>query len=390
MNLSLRRLLMRSGKLLALLLCCAQGWAPAAPLVSNLPFDLAWDGAATAVESAKPARAVQVAPSVAPAMVSRTPVVPVALVAPMAPIVSPAPVPVSTARPASAAVKPSLSAPAPSAETKPADLPQASPAVDSAPPVLAAGTAAIGAGDVLQVTVFGQPDMSAEVSVTEGGEVTLPLIGLIRLAGLSSSDVEKLVARRLREREFLLNPEVSVTVRQNRSQVVSVLGEVVKPGRYPIQGRFTVLDLLATAGGLTPKADTVAFLLRKGDGSAGGAGAGSDPAQRIRIPIRLDRVNTPDRSSLDLVLSNDDMVYVGQQKFFYILGEVRRPGSYPMEPDLNVMRALSISGGVTERGSMNRINIHRQADAPNGRELAPRLTDSVMEGDVIYVKERIF
>ncbi|MDD0837163.1 SLBB domain-containing protein [Curvibacter sp. HBC61] len=297
-----------------------------------------------------------------------------------APMVAPVATPVAP---------PAVAAPAAAPVLAPEALARSAPAQAAAP--LAAGTAAIGAGDVLQVTVFGQPDMSAEVSVTESGEVTLPLIGLIRLAGLSSSDVEKLVARRLREREFLLNPEVSVTVRQNRSQMVSVLGEVVRPGRYPIQGRFTVLDLLATAGGLTPKADAVVFLLRKSDerASGGGTGAGAE-AQRVRIPIRLDRVNQPDRSSLDLVLSNDDMVYVGQQKFFYILGEVRRPGSYPMEPDLNVMRALSISGGVTERGSMNRINIHRQADAPNGRELAPRLTDAVMEGDVIYVKERIF
>lgn len=258
----------------------------------------------------------------------------------------------------------------------------ASAALAVTAPVAATGVVSVGAGDLLQVTVFGQPDMSAEVSVTDGGEVTLPLIGLIRIAGMSQSDIEKLIAQRLREREYLLNPEVSVTVRQNRSQAVSVLGEVVRPGRYPIQGRFTVLDLLAVAGGLTPKADAVAVLLRKAE--AGSA----QPA--VRIPIRLDRVANPDRSALDLPLTHDDMVYVGQQKFFYIHGEVRRPGSYPMEPDLDVMRALSISGGVTERGSMGRINIHRKSDGAAPRDFSPNLTDSVLDGDVIYVKERIF
>lgn len=449
MNFSLSRRLMTSGRVLALCWGLAQGLASAAPLVTNLPFELAWEAPNASGEAvAQPVRspgvinpepAAAVAPasgrssppaSVAkPAQAPAVPAVPSVPVAPTAPASASASAASLPAAPLSAA--PSVapagpnprsrssalpkplapSAAEPAAGVTPTAAPVAAPlalpaqgapavapitaaeGVAKAPPPspLAAGTAAIGAGDVLQVTVFGQPDMSAEVSVTDSGEVTLPLIGLIRLAGLSSSDVEKLVARRLREREFLLNPEVSVTVRQNRSQMVSVLGEVVRPGRYPIQGRFTVLDLLATAGGLTPKADAVVFLLRKSDERAAvGGSAGGEAAQRVRIPIRLDRVNQPDRSSLDLVLSNDDMVYVGQQKFFYILGEVRRPGSYPMEPDLNVMRALSISGGVTERGSMNRINIHRQADAPNGRELAPRLTDAVMEGDVIHVKERIF
>ena len=97
-----------------------------------------------------------------------------------------------------------------------------------------------------------------------------------------------------------------------------------------------------------------------------------------------------DRGPLDLALGNDDVVFVGPQKFFYIYGEVRRPGSYPMEPDLDIMRALSIGGGVTERGSTSRINLHRKTDQAGGQDLSPGLTDAVHEGDVIFVKERLF
>lgn len=335
------RLLRKMGGPLLLAGLLVPVWVFATPLVSNLPFDLGWNTGAATQAPASPVSAAVPTP---------TPKVPAQ----------------SSAGAATGLAKP-----------VPATPVAATPAAGK--PVAALS---IGAGDVLQVTVFGQPDMSAEVSVTEEGEVTLPLIGLIRIAGMSQAELEKLIAQRLREREYLLHPEVSVTVRQNRSQAVSVLGEVVRPGRYPIQGRFTVLDLLAVAGGLTPKADTVAVLLRKAEGGVAGA--------PVRIPIRLDRVANPDRSPLDLVLNQGDMVYVGQQKFFYIHGEVRRPGSYPMEPDLDVMRALSIGGGVTERGSMSRIQIHRKSDGSEPRDFSPHLTDAVMDGDVIYVKERIF
>jgi polysaccharide export outer membrane protein len=260
------------------------------------------------------------------------------------------------------------------------------PAVEvrkSALPAENLATATVGVGDTLQVTVFGQPDMSAEVTVTENEEVSLPLIGKLRVGKLTQGEIEKLVGRRLREGQFLLNPEVSVQIRQIRSQMVSVLGEVVRPGRYPIQGRLTVLDLLATAGGLTARAEHVVYLLRRSEGS-------DENAQRTRIPIHLDRVSDPQRGQLDAGLKNDDMIYVGQQKMFYIYGEVRRPGSYPLEPELNVMRALSISGGVTERGSTRRIKIHRKGENQEVRELDAALVDDIQGGDVVFVKERLF
>jgi len=346
------RLLQKIGGPLFLTCLLGPAWVFATPLVSNLPFDLGWNGGVSAQTPAMPP----------------TPATPAAAATSNPPVTSPSTSRGQVQRPLGAAT--GVAKPAP---------PTPAVAAAAASPQVAA--LSIGAGDVLQVTVFGQPDLSAEVSVTDEGEVTLPLIGLLRIAGMSQAELEKLIAQRLREREYLLHPEVSVTVRQNRSQAVSVLGEVARPGRYPLQGRFTVLDLLAVAGGLTPKADTVAVLLRKEGGAAGAP---------VRIPIRLDRVANPDRSPLDLVLSQGDMVYVGQQKFFYIHGEVRRPGSYPMEPDLDVMRALSLGGGVTERGSMSRIQIHRKSEGAEARDFSPQLTDAVKDGDVIYVKERIF
>ena len=162
-----------------------------------------------------------------------------------------------------------------------------------------------------------------------------------------------------------------------------MLGEVQRPGRFPILGKLTVLDAVATAGGLTQRADSTALLIRRNPAQNGST-------QRKEIPIRLDQVTNSRSSELDIELKNDDVVFVAQQKLFYIHGEVRKPGSYPMEPDLNVMRVLSISGGVTDRGSLRRIRIHRKDDNQNIREFTPDLNSAVLSGDVIFVDERLF
>jgi polysaccharide export outer membrane protein len=241
----------------------------------------------------------------------------------------------------------------------------------------------VGAGDQIFIAVFGQSDMSAEVTVNENGQVTLPLIGNLKVGDLAPPAIERLVASRLRDGEYLRNPEVSVQVRQLRSQVISVLGEVQRPGRFPLQGRLTVLDALATAGGLTQRADRVVSLIRRNHAK------GAD-TQRQEITIELDQLVDKSRGDADLELKNEDVVFVGQQKFFYVHGEVRRPGAYPMETDLNVMRALSIGGGVTERGSLRRIRIHRQQNDKKIIELKPELITPIQSGDVIHVDERLF
>jgi len=248
-----------------------------------------------------------------------------------------------------------------------------------------AGKVSVGAGDQIFITVFGQPDMSAEVTVNDNQQVTLPLLGTLKVGGLTPAAIEKLVAQRLRNGEYLRNPEVSIQVRQVRSQMVSVLGEVQRPGRFPLSGKMSVLDALATAGGLTARADHTVTLLRSvaaPDGSSSGA--------RQEVPIPLDQMLDIATGGPDKELRNDDVVFVGQQKQFYVHGEVRKPGAYPMEPELNLMRVLAISGGVTERGSMRRIRIHRKDASQKMQELTPDLNSPILSGDVVYVDERLF
>ena len=247
------------------------------------------------------------------------------------------------------------------------------------------GNVLVGAGDQIFITVFGQPDMSAEVTVNDNQQVTLPLLGTLKVGGLTPAGIEKLVAQRLRNGEYLRNPEVSVQVRQVRSQMVSVLGEVQRPGRFPLSGKMSVLDALATAGGLTSRADRTVTLLRS---VAASDYSSSVARQEIQIP--LDQMVDITSGGPDKELRNDDVLFVGPQKQFYVHGEVRKPGAYPMEPELTLMRVLAISGGVTERGSMRRIRIHRKDASHKMQELSPDLNSPIVSGDVVYVDERLF
>jgi polysaccharide export outer membrane protein len=241
---------------------------------------------------------------------------------------------------------------------------------------------------VLRVTVFGQPDLSAEVGVNDKGVLTLPLIGGIDVNGLTTSEISAKVADGLRKGQYLKNPEVSVEVVQLRSQMVSVLGEVSRPGRYPIPGHMSVLELLATAGGLTVQADqSVTLLRRKNDKTGDKSTTGESD---VRIPILLGETSATERTPLDVELNAGDVVYVNKKKLFYIHGEVNRPGSYPMEQDMNVMRAISLGGGMTQRASQRRIYINREMPEKGVQEIKAKLTDPVLPGDVVYVNESLF
>ncbi len=241
----------------------------------------------------------------------------------------------------------------------------------------------VGSGDLVRVTVFGQPDLSAEVGVNDKGMLTLPLIGALDVNGMTTSEISARVADALRQGQYLLKPEVSVEVVQLRSQMVSVLGEVSRPGRYPIPGHLSVLELLATAGGLTVQADQTVTLLRRK------SNPGTTESD-TRIPIQLGETSTTERGPLDVELTNGDVVYVNKKKLFYIHGEVNRPGGYPMEQDMNVMRAISLGGGMTQRASQRRIYINRETPDHSVQEMKAKLTDPVQPGDVVYVNESLF
>ena len=241
----------------------------------------------------------------------------------------------------------------------------------------------VGEGDQLLVTVFGQPDLSADIIVGANGVVTLPLVGTVDVKGKSGIEIASIFASKLEAGQYLVNPKVSVKIGQQVSRSFSVLGEVARPGRFVLQGNLTVLDALSLAGGVTPRADKTMKILRRS--SVDGRAELTEYAS-----IRLDFDNDKNNGQFTQKVLPNDVLVIGQVKNFYVYGEVRRPGSYPMEDDLNVMRVISIGGGVTDRGSTSRITIHRKLASGEMKEISARITDVVLPGDVVFINERIF
>jgi polysaccharide export outer membrane protein len=237
----------------------------------------------------------------------------------------------------------------------------------------------LGAGDSIGVQVYQSPDLTLESRVSESGIVSYPLIGNVQLGGLSLVEAEKTIADALRSGGFVRSPQVNITLRQVRGNQVAVLGQVNRPGRFPLETVNTrVSDMLATAGGVTPTGDDVLILTGRRQG------------QEFRRVIDIPGLFLNQKPEDDVVVAGGDTLYINKAPVFYIYGEAQRPGPYRIERGMTVMQALAQGGGPTARGSQNRLKLHRRDIAGKVIETVPQLTDVVRPEDVIYVRESIF
>lgn len=246
-----------------------------------------------------------------------------------------------------------------------------------APDTPGRGGFVLGVGDVINVAVFGQPDMSTQAVISDSGFVTLPLLGPINLDGLTPLQAERKITGALRRGDYLVNPQVNVTLEEYRSRQISVLGQVQQPGRITLERDLTPLDAIAAASGTTPEAGHFAVLVREGPGGE----------QRQVFDLRRN-LRGPD--GLPMVVLDGDTIFVPENSSFYIYGQVNNPAQYPIEPGLTVLQALSLGGGLTERASVKKVSIRRRA--PDGllRSFQAKLDDLVMPGDVVFVDEGLF
>lgn len=239
--------------------------------------------------------------------------------------------------------------------------------------------AELGPGDSVSMEVYGQPDMTTTVSVSDDGTINVPLAGRVQVAGLSTVEAAQRVEKALRKGQFLVNPHVTLAIVQARSQRVSVLGEVHQPGRYPIEPNTSVFDLLAQAGGVTEIGADVVYILRT---DAGGV--------VNRYPINLKGLANETSAMPTQTLQSGDSLYVPRAQQFYIYGEVTKPDMYRIEPGMMVVQAIARAGGVTPRGSERRVDVKRTGKDGNYVTAHAKLSDLVQPDDVITVKESIF
>jgi len=225
----------------------------------------------------------------------------------------------------------------------------------------------LGPGDAVRVTVFQQPDLTTEARVSERGTIDMPLVGVVKIAGQSTAEAGKTIAEALKHGEYLKAPQVTVTLTTVRSRQVSVLGMIARPGRFPLEeAHMTIPDLIAAAGGVTAGGGDMVTVIREGE------------ARKVSALTK------------DFELKGGDTVYVDRAPVFYIYGEVTRSGAYPVTPNMTVMQAISVGGGITPRGSERRVKLRRAGTDGKVVETDAALQETVKADDVIYVKESLF
>jgi polysaccharide export outer membrane protein len=258
-------------------------------------------------------------------------------------------------------------------------LAQTSPAAASAP-ATGKPEAILGVGDTLKITVYQNPDLTVDgARISENGQINFPLIGSVAIGNLTVSAAEQKIAKLLRDGGFVLRPQVTIQVAQIRSSQISILGQVAKPGRFPIESvGAKVSEMIAAAGGVLPGGADVVTLVGTRNGRA------------IKLDIDLPAILQAGKAELDISVDNGDIIYVDRAPSAYIYGEVQRPGAFRIERGMTLMQALAQNGGLTARGTQRGIKVHRR-DANGVVTISDMgMNDPVGRDDVIYVKESLF
>jgi polysaccharide export outer membrane protein len=244
----------------------------------------------------------------------------------------------------------------------------------------------IGAQDVLTIQVFDQADLGGKYTVEADGTFSFPLIGRVTAGGLTLRSFEGELKKKLADGYFR-NPQVTVAVEQYRSQRVFVMGEVRGPGPVPLTGGMTLIEALARAGSTQPTASGEVAVVRAPQGARGPMMPNADAGTEVfRASIRDLESGA---LSQNIELRDGDTIFVPRAETAYVFGQVKNPGGYAVQKDTTVLQALSLAGGVTENGAMNRVRVVRIVDGSK-KEVKVKLTDVVRAGDTVIVPERYF
>ncbi len=232
----------------------------------------------------------------------------------------------------------------------PPSVPQTRPdAVSSAG---AARDLRIGAGDLLEVSLYGMPDFKTDVRVSSGGEISLPMLGTVSVRGLSVEQGATLIERNLSEKGIFNDPHITVFVKEYATQGISVLGEVQKPGIYPLLGERNLYDAISSAGGTTPKAGRFVMVTRR-----------NDPQHPLQVPL----LSGADSMKNNVTVEPGDTIVVSKAGVVYVVGDVHQPGGFVMENgnDITVLKAIALAQGTNPNAKLDGARVIRKtAEGP--------------------------
>lgn len=254
-------------------------------------------------------------------------------------------------------------------------------------------TYVIGAEDVIDIKVWGHDDLSRSIIVAADGYFSFPLIGRVRAAGLTVRQLENQIARLL-DKDYIVNPQVTVTVSEYKSKKVFILGEIARPGAYYLSKTDTLLEIISKAGGVTSNAGREIMIVRP-----------TAKEGTVQQPIGLDSKNSEIiQVDLEALLSgdvaenvdvqNNDTIYVPKTSMFSVFGEVGAPGSYPLEKELSILEAISLAGGPTQEADPQRLELLRR-EGDDQRKIIVNIQElleandgseelMIQDGDIIY------
>jgi polysaccharide export outer membrane protein len=238
----------------------------------------------------------------------------------------------------------------------------------------------LGVGDLIEVSVFGVPDLATKTRISGSGDIYLPLIDYVHVADLTTDEAQELIQKRLEDGGFVRGPHVSIFVDESASQAITLVGEVNHPGAYPAIGDRRLFDLLSAAGGLTDKAGRNVTIEHRGD-----------PAQKVELQLSS---NLAEDTQNNVDVYPGDTIIVSRSGIVYVVGDVQRPSGFLIEDNaLSVLKALALAGGGTRTSALSKTRILRQT--PSGVQEIPVNLKKVLyakapdvalvKGDVLFV-----
>jgi len=237
----------------------------------------------------------------------------------------------------------------------------------------------VGEGDVLDINVYENEDLTTTVRVSTGSTIRVPLIGEISVKDMTVSQVSIKIEKLLAD-GYLVNPQVDVFIKEHRSKQAIILGQIRNPGQYELRGSITFLEFLSKAGGLTPDAGSTATIKRVN---------GSDKGRKT-IVIDLERLIKKGDTSLNIPIQDNDSLYITKAKTYYVSGEVKKPDSYKYEADVTVIKAITMAGGFSKIAAKGKVRIIRIVDGEKRIFEKVNMDVPVMPDDVIIVPESLW
>jgi polysaccharide export outer membrane protein len=250
------------------------------------------------------------------------------------------------------------------------------------------GAYRVGVGDVLKVEAFQHQEISGEFQVEEEGAISYPLLGHVPVSALSISEISRLLEEML-ERDYYVDVQLQVEVAEYRSQPVTVLGEVQRPGTYYLKGKSTLTQVLSDAGGIRATAGPTVELRRL---------VGNSTNRSTEVLTFNTRDLLSGQEGTEFEIKTGDVISVSAKQLYFISGEVERPGQYEIARGLTLMQAISQAGGVTKFASQG-VELHREAQGQEKQILTfdlsrirkgKRPDEPIQAGDVIIIKRRFF